>query len=360
MTVRNFSPAPTETVNAPQPLSPGVHIQPGFDVLELLPVASQDRLRQLRQRSLDAHAIVPEFEQIRAASMAKIEAANALQRLTDPPQSGGFNLPLENASVVQAQRTLDKATDAFKRLQELQVVRTAAWQSASAALSNVENWLKSGKPGGTALEALEIELPKLNKGEDILSALDRLRRRGRELKADLARIAAAPFPSSHAKKRARDQIEQLAQRGGPDVGTLIEHDGKIEFATMRQQSEVHGAERTLAFHQAPDVVGLLAWLHRDALIKRLDALIDAESDDAAAMTLEARQQRDAEVQSDLLDCEMQEAALTWRAIEERLPVEFRPECAPQAILGCRLTVAPRAANGRSTTPDVFDLIQPGR
>jgi hypothetical protein len=34
----------------------------------------------------------------------------------------------------------------------------------------------------------------------------------------------------------------------------------------------------------PDTLALLAWLHRDALVKRLEAEIDAESDDAAALT----------------------------------------------------------------------------
>jgi hypothetical protein len=102
--------------------------------------------------------------------------------------------------------------------------------AASAALSNVET------PGGTTFEAVEIELPQLLKGEDILSALDRLRRRGRELRADLHRIASAPFPSSHAKKRARDQIEQLAQRGAVGVSLLVELDGDIEWPTLQVQA----------------------------------------------------------------------------------------------------------------------------
>jgi hypothetical protein len=44
--------------------------------------------------------------------------------------------------------------------------------------------------------------------------------------------------------------------------------------------------RPLAFHEAVDVVGLVAWLHKDAQIKRLDAEIDSEADDGAALSHE--------------------------------------------------------------------------
>ena len=74
----------------------------------------------LRQRSADAHALIPEFEKIREASMARIEAENALKRLTSHPQDGGFDLKPDHRRVIEAQRLLDKATADFKRLQELQ------------------------------------------------------------------------------------------------------------------------------------------------------------------------------------------------------------------------------------------------
>jgi hypothetical protein len=161
-----FTPAPTVTVPAPTPFSAGPQLQPQFDVIELLPPDAQERLRMLRQRAADAHALIPEFESIREASMAKIEAANALKRLTNHPQDGGFDLKPDDRRVVEAQRTLDKATADFKRLQELQEVRSAAWQTASAALANVGDWLRHGKPADCVLEAVETAPPKLNKGRE--------------------------------------------------------------------------------------------------------------------------------------------------------------------------------------------------
>ena len=35
-----------------------------------------------------------------------------------------------------------------------------------------------------------------------------------------------------------------------------------------------------------------------------------------------------------LSVERDESALVWRAMDERLPVERRNDCVPQAILGC--------------------------
>jgi hypothetical protein len=59
---------------------------------------------------------------------------------------------------------------------------------------------------------------------------------------------------------------------------------------------------------------------------------------------------------DLLEIERQEAAVVWRAMDERLPVEHRADCSPLAILQCRLITAP-AVNGRGTSPmHAFDIV----
>jgi hypothetical protein len=86
----------------------------------------------------------------------------------------------------------------FTRQQELQEVRSAAFQSTSVALTNVEAWrLRDGRPHGTMLEDYDGPEPKLLKGEaGLLDAIENRRRRVRELRADLHRIANAPFSSA--------------------------------------------------------------------------------------------------------------------------------------------------------------------
>jgi hypothetical protein len=156
-------------------------------------------------------------------------------------------------------------------------------------------------------------------------------------------------------------VEQLAQRGAPDVSLLVEMDRSIEWPVSRVQSEVYGTERALAFHQAVDVVGLLAFLLKPTLNAALDKLVDEASDDKAALTHEARQERAAEVMSDLLAVERTEAALTWRAMDEKLPVEFRADINPLAVLQVRLVTVPRAIEGPSTSPGhAYDIVLGGR
>ncbi|WP_354134414.1 hypothetical protein [Bradyrhizobium sp. S3.9.1] len=320
-------------------------------MIELLPLAAADKLRALRQRSADAHAVIPEFADIQEASVAKIEAANALKRLTAHPQDFGFDLKPDDPRVIAAQRTLNKATDDFERIKQRSEVRTAAWQAASGALANVETWLKGARPGGTALEECEWPEPKLLKGETVLDAIERLRRRGRELKADLHRIRSAPFPSSHAKAQMREQIEALAQRGAPSVSLLIEHDRDIAWPKQQMQSAVYNAQPgAIAYAEATDAVALFAWTLKDQLIKRLDAEIDAEADDKAALSHEARQKAEAETMGDLLAVERDESRFVWSAMEHNLPVQHRADCSQVAIMQCQLVTAPRADASPRTSP----------
>jgi hypothetical protein len=155
----------------------------------------------------------------------------------------------------------------------------------------------------------------------------------------------------------REQIEALAQQGAPAVSNLIEHDREIAWPTQMLRSEVHNTEvRSVAFAEVHCVLPVLAWLHKDALIARLDAEIDAEADDPAALSHTEREKRESEVQQDQLATEFSEAALVWAAMDERLPVEHRADCSPLAILQCRLITAP-AVNGRGTSlQHVIDIV----
>ena len=342
----SFDPAPAH----PQPFSAGMHLQPQYDPLETLPPLAAEKLRLLRQRSADAHALIPTGFDVQTASAARVEAANALKRFTDHPQDGGFGLKADDRRVLEAQRTLDRATDAFERIKQRSETKTAAWQAASQALSTAEPWFKSGRPGGTTPVECEWPEPELLKGETVFDAIERSRRRCRELKADLHRIASAPFPSSYAKQQMREQIEALAMQGAPSVSMLIEHDGKIEFQTQRLMSDVHAERRSLAFTEVADAVALTCWLHKSALIAALDREIASEADDKAALTHEARQKAEAETMSDLLATERDESLFVWQAQSRGLPVEHRADISPLALLGLRLVTAPRAVALPETSP----------
>ena len=133
----------------------------------------------------------------------------------------------------------------------------------------------------------------------------------------------------------REQITSLATRGEPSVLRLMELDGPVEFQTQRLTSEVHGERRSLAFTTVEAAIPFLVWMLKKETISRLDALISEESDDAAALSHEARQQRETEAMSDLLSVERDEAALTWQAQAQNLPIEHRSDINPVALLGPR-------------------------
>ena len=356
-----LTPAPIIGVTAPTSFSlpPG---PPQYDVIKRLPEDRKDLLRKLRQHRADKHALIPEFETIREASMARVEAENARGRLSNHPQDGGFGLKPDDRRVIAAQQHLEKMTADFKRLTELQEVRSAAFQAASGALAAVESWLRDGVPGNCTLEPIEVEPPKLNKGENgLLDAIENRRRRVRELRADLHRIASAPFPSSYAKAQMRAQIEALAMQGAPSVSSLIELDGRIEFQTQRLTSEVHAAQRALAFTEVADTIALTCWLHKDALIAALDREIASEADDKAALSHEARQKAEAETMGDLLFVERDESWFVWQAQAQGLPIEHRAEISMVALLGLRLvTIAPTNGHASSPEREGFNLIGRGQ
>ena len=231
-------------------------------------------------------------------------------------------------------------------------MRSEAWRSASRVVQAVEGWLRDGKPLGTVLQDHQIEMPKLNKGETITDGIERLRRRGRELRADHHRIQSAPYPSSYAKQLMREQIEALAVQGAPSVADLVEHGRQIAFQTQRVQSSVYNTSSpAVAFAEIEAAVPLLLWLHKDAMIAALE--ITAEADDPAALTPTEREKRESEVLDDLLSVEHAECELVWLAQSQNLPCEHRPDVDPRALLSVRCVVAPPVnPNGRAVAPQM--------
>lgn len=227
-------------------------------------------------------------------------------------------------------------------MSQLKETRTAAWRAAISVLGAVEEWLRTGRPHGTVMVDHEGEAAPNNKGESVTDVIERLRRRCYELRADLNRIESAAFPSSHAKKKMREQIEALAARGQPNASSLIERDDEVLFATMPQKVQVLNQPGATAFFEPSDLLGLIAWLFKPTLIAALDCEIDAEADDRNALSHEERQKREAVVSSDLLEIERQEAALVWTAQSSR-------ETSPAHGLGTSRPNAARLSIGRPMT-----------
>jgi hypothetical protein len=105
--------------------------------------------------------------------------------------------------------------------------------------------------------------------------------------------------------------------------------------------------------------GTFAWLHKDALIAKLDAEIDGESDDKAALSQTDRELRSAELMSDLLMIEREESALTWRAIAEQMPISFRADISPAALLAVSVVTKGNGHMPETSWMHGWDVVMPG-
>jgi hypothetical protein len=338
-----LTPGPITEAAAPTPLAGAFHTQPSFDPIELLPPAAADKLRMLRDRCSEKRAAMIPHSELQEAITKRTLAEQNLRRLQAHSQDHGFGLPPTDARVVAAEQQVARTSDNARRVQERSEKLAAAWRAASAPVAAVDDFLRFGVPGGTELQDHETEVP-LAKGEaSLLDQIEARRRRVRELKSDLHRVASAPFPSAHARAKIRQEVEALAQIGAPVVSYVIEHDAATStiWPMRRMQSEVIAAERALAFAEVPDTLALFAWLHKEALIAALDREISTESDDAASLSHEDRAVRIAEIQGDVDAVEYAESALVFKAWTEGLACEHRADCSPCAILGIELRTVPR-------------------
>lgn len=327
------------------------HFSTPNDRAEWLPPPAADKLRALRQRVTDTRALLPSSEILREAHATKAEHEARISELTRAAGLGGKSLAEDHPSVADAKRKLDKAVAELARLKAIDAARAAKWQSAGHLLRQVEAWLRDGCPAGTSLAAFEGAEPQLLGGETLADGIERLRRRARELAADLHAVRSAPYPCATAKAAMRKQIAALAERGAPDCSAAIEHGAEIGWPRSTERLSIISAETVHGFAtgELPDALALTVWLHKDALIKKLDAAIDAEADDAAALGDEQRKEREAELLADTLATEREEAALIWKGQADGLDVEHRLKCSPLAVLGLQF-VASQVRSPSATSP----------
>ena len=127
------------------------------------------------------------------------------------------------------------------------------------------------------LEPAVIEPPKLLKNETLLDALDRVRRRGREVKASLHTVRSPPWPSAHVKRRVREIVERsgFAARCEPSTGTRH----RLSWPSMSPERRCLAARRG----RWRSMRRRRPWADRladaDQLTKKLHALVDEDADD---------------------------------------------------------------------------------
>jgi hypothetical protein len=332
-----------DEINAP--LAANFMVHELGDPVDALPgEASRSRLLALRQRAMDTRAVwLPLSDELRDLRTEKQKTDIRLKQLKMRMGNAGPELSDDDPQVRDVRKKIERIDSEIARLSNLEQARGAILHACGMVLRNAEDWLRNGRPGGTVIiEAAAIDVADvLKKGERLVDALERTRHRLRELDADRHRINSAPYPSVDAKKRLRDQIDSIANRAVPDVSALVEHNGELGWprteavlplVAMGKDGAIFGN----AQGDVADVLGLFAWLHRPALLKALDGLIDSEADDDHAMSMTDREIKLAEIERDRLVIERQEAALVWHGQAQGESVEHRADASPAAVLGIAL------------------------
>ncbi len=82
-----------------------------------------------------------------------------------------------------------------------------------------------------------------------------------------------------------------------------------------------------------DALAFTAWLHRDALVAKMDAEIGASADDALAIKSADRIKKASHLRSLLLAAEREEEGLVVYARGDGIIVARRPDADPRAVLG---------------------------
>ncbi|MGY3614846.1 hypothetical protein [Bradyrhizobium sp. USDA 10063] len=312
------------------------------DPMEVLPAEAREKYREFEQKRSEAsiliRAVVEDEQQLRIDIQRH---RNRLKELQAPRGAGGFGLSDDAPQVAAERSVLEEKLAEQHRLAALNNARSAVYQRAGELVRNIEQAV-AARPAGRMGQMVKFDLPAF-KG-NIPDAIEDRRRRGRELMADLNRVRSAPWPSSLAKKKMREQIARLAESGAPRADDAIEHDEPIGFPTKSHRVRIFNADPSaIGFVELPDTLGLFAWLHRDALIAALDREIDLAADDDSALTAEQRREAEVEIQRDLLAVEREECRLVEVARSQGLPAEYRIDCDPRAILGFEWVSAPPLA-----------------
>jgi hypothetical protein len=160
-----------------------------------LPNGVAAKLLSVQELGDAAHRHMRLFEERHEANTARGDAQRRLDRVLAHQSDGGFHLDPSDTRVTAQQRLVEEATAAAKRLNDRYQRTSQAYHVAAKVRATCEEWLKV-RPRGTVIEDAPEPEATLQKNEDLFGGIARLERRARELRADLARISAAPFPST--------------------------------------------------------------------------------------------------------------------------------------------------------------------
>lgn len=319
---------------------PGSAMLLSSDIAEwpMIPAPVRDKLLSLRDVGSDRHAALVRVRDDSNDARKQLDSAEiSLAQLKREQVDKQWP---SHPRIVQAQDEISRfgatVTRLTARYDELQL----AWQAAGRLVNNVERYLKETLRGDVSIRIHSGDMPSLKDGETALDGLERVGRRTRSLQQDKKEVLGSPFPTSMAKKLAREQIAKRVEASRPNVSDLVDCAGAIEFPYTRAALQQHGGSAGVT--NVIDPIGLLAWLFPKEFHAAIDREIDAAGDDKHALSPEQRITKLTEIASDILAMEREE--VHFAELAGLLP---RFDIDPRAVLGLASDMpAPKRAGER--------------
>lgn len=223
----------------------------------------------------------------------------------------------------------DSIEHEIERLLALRAKSNERHAALLALDSSIRRYIQS-LPRGTSLELVKHPAPKLLKDETFADALTRIRDQITTIKHHRHSVAYAPPPKSALKEAATTYVQQMAERGRPNV--TAERDGlRVEW----------GDPRSFAPGGAQATAEMNCWLFPEQVLKRLSDEIDAMPAPANVLTATERKRRLADLGIELEQRERDEEALIEKATRDGAEILRRSDASPAAVLGIRIKQSAR-------------------
>jgi hypothetical protein len=221
--------------------------------------------------------------------------------------------------VDHAKRVLDHATEAHERA-------TARWQEF-AFLGNVHGWLARIVHSGTKLVRRPATMGEVTSFPDEVA---RIRREIIALFDEWRAVEAAPSSPDDYRARAIEEIEDLAARGALHVNLRDRGPRPLGLAQALTLGAMPADDDRVSM-TGDASAALWVWLHKDALIVRVSALIDAAPAENA-MSYAEREAAFRKIVEKKLALEFLEEATICAAANGGMSIPRRPDCDPRAVL----------------------------
>ncbi|UGY15569.1 hypothetical protein HAP48_0044845 [Bradyrhizobium septentrionale] len=216
-----------------------------------------------------------------------------------------------------------------KRHDNLQPV----WAEIAGLTGAIDDWLRAAPAGLTVYNG---PAPTLKAKETLPQAVERCRRRARELDADLQKYRAAPITSAKAKELIRAEIDRIAAAGEPDLTNLVDYGEGIHWPVQAIAGVGYklSGKGSVGPHTAFDGLAVDIWRNRDAYIARLEQLFNEKyADDSSALDDADRARLISEAERDLLAAAYDEESFIRTSEEAGLAIQRRRDAPPAAVLG---------------------------